>query len=104
MSKYETVGTRSGAAADTRGHCGRGPRSADRGSHRCPEGGSAVYTGTDGVELAGQPLSHQWNWTDQQWLAFEEHQRLETELSRDKKPVAAVSVVKPHDSASTDSP
>ncbi len=63
-----------------------------------------VYTGTEGAKLAGQPLSHQWNWTDQQWLAFEEHRRLETELSRDKKPVAAVSVVKPHDSASTDSP
>jgi len=62
-----------------------------------------VYSGTDGAELAGQPRSHRRHWTDRQWLAFEEHRRLEAELSRDE-PVAAVWVVRPHDPASTDSP
>ena len=63
-----------------------------------------VYTGTDGAKLAGQPRGHRRDWTDRQWLAFEEHRRLEAELSRDEEPVAAVWVVKPHDPASTDSP
>ena len=62
-----------------------------------------VYAGTDGAELAGQPRGHRRHWTDRQWLAFEEHRRLETELSRDE-PVAAVWVVRTHDPASTDSP
>ena len=63
-----------------------------------------VYGGTDGVKLAEQPRGHRRHWTDQQWLAFEEHRRLEVELSRGDEPVAAVWVVKPHDPASTDSP
>ncbi len=64
----------------------------------------SLYTGTDGAELAGQPRGHRQHWTDPQWLAFEEHRRLEADLSRDDKPVAAVWVVKSHDPASDDSP
>jgi hypothetical protein len=63
-----------------------------------------LYAGTDGAELAGQPRGHRRHWTDGQWLAFEEHRRLETELSRDDEPAAAVWVVRPHDPASPDSP
>ena len=63
-----------------------------------------VYAGTDGAELAEQPRGHRRHWSDRQWLAFEEHRRLEVELSRDDEPVAAIGVVKPHDPASTDSP
>ncbi len=63
-----------------------------------------VYAGTDGPELAEQPRGHRRQWTDPQWLAFEEHRRLEAELSRDDEPVAAVWVVRPHDRASTDLP
>ena len=63
-----------------------------------------VYAGTDGAELAEQPRGHRRHWTDRQWLAFEEHRRLEAELSRDDEPIATVWVVKPHDPASTDPP
>ena len=61
-----------------------------------------VYTGTDGAELAQQPRGHRRQWTDRQWLAFEEHRRLESELSKDDEPTAAVWVVRPHRSSSTD--
>ena len=57
-----------------------------------------LYAGTDGAELTGQPRSHRRHWTDLQWLAFEEHRRLEAELLRDDEPVAAVWVVRSHDS------
>jgi len=63
-----------------------------------------LYAGSDGAELAQQPRGHRRRWTDRQWLAFEEHRRLEAELSRDDESVAAVWVVRPHDPASTDSP
>ncbi len=56
-----------------------------------------VYAGTDGAELAAQPRSHRRRWTDRQWLAFEEHLRLETDLANDDAPAAAVWVVRPHD-------
>ena len=56
-----------------------------------------VYTGTDGAELAVQPRSHRRRWTDRQWLAFEEHTRLETDLAKSDPPAAAVWVVRPHD-------
>ena len=55
-----------------------------------------VYAGVDGVELAQQPRGHRRHWTDRQWLAFEEHRRLEQELSKRDKPTAAVWVVRPH--------
>ena len=61
-----------------------------------------VYTGTDGAQLVGQPRGHRRHWTDLQWLAYEEHRRLEAELSRDTEPVAAVWVVRPHGPASND--
>ena len=63
-----------------------------------------VYAGTAGAELAEPPRGHRRHWRDRQWLAFEEHRRLEVELSRDDEPGAAVWVVKPHNPASTDSP
>ena len=63
-----------------------------------------VYAGTDGAELADQPRGHRRHWTDRQWLAFEEHRRLEADLSRNDVLVASVWVVRPHDPASTDSP
>ena len=63
-----------------------------------------VYAGTDGAELTQQPRGHRRHWTDRQWLAFEEHRRLEAELSRDEEPLAAVWVVRPHAPASTDAP
>lgn len=55
-----------------------------------------VYNGTNGEELVQQPRHHRRHWTDRQWLAFEEYRRIESELSRDDKPSAAVWVVKPH--------
>lgn len=56
-----------------------------------------AYTGTDGAKLAAQPRRHRRRWTDRQWLAFEEHLRLETDLANDDAPAAAVWVVRPHD-------
>ena len=58
-----------------------------------------IYTGTDGAELAQQPRTHRRRWTDQQWLAYEEHRQLESELGADDAPAAAVWVVRPHGSA-----
>ena len=63
-----------------------------------------VYAGADGAELAQQPRAHRRHWTDRQWLAYEEHRRLEAELLNDDAPVAAVWVVRPHNPASSDSP
>ena len=55
-----------------------------------------LYTGTDGAELAVQPHGHRRKWTDQQWLAFEEHRQHEEELSKRDEPQAAVWVVRDH--------
>ncbi len=55
-----------------------------------------VYAGTDGAELAAQPRNHRRHWTDRQWLAFEEHLRLEVDLAKSDPPAAAVWVVRPH--------
>ena len=63
-----------------------------------------LYAGTDGAKLAEQPRGHRRHWSDGQWLAFEEHRRLEAELSKDDELVAAVWVVRPHAPTSTDSP
>jgi hypothetical protein len=54
------------------------------------------YTGTDGAELAQQPHLHRRQWTDPQWLAFEEHRHVEAELFRDDEPVAATMIIRPH--------
>ena len=53
-----------------------------------------LYTGTDGAELAQQPRAHRRRWTDQQWLAYEEHRQLEEELGTDQIQTAAVWVVR----------
>ena len=60
-----------------------------------------LYAGNDGAELVQQPSAHRRHWTDRQWLAFEEHRRLETEQAKDEQPLAAVWVVRPH---ATDAP
>ena len=54
------------------------------------------YAGADGVQLAEQPTSHRRRWTDAQWLAFEEHRKLEEEASQVDEPHAAVWVVRNH--------
>ncbi len=53
-----------------------------------------VYAGTDGPALAAAPRTHRKRWTDEQWIAFREHQKLESELARDDEPVAAAIVVR----------
>ena len=55
-----------------------------------------LYAGIDGAELVQQPSAHRRHWTDRQWLAFEEHRRLEAEQARDEPPLATVWVVRPH--------
>lgn len=54
------------------------------------------YTGADGAQLAQQPANHRRRWTDAQWLAFEEHRKLEEEASHVDEPHAAVWVVRNH--------
>ncbi len=56
-----------------------------------------IYTGADGAELARQPRGHRRHWNDRQWVAFEEHRRLEQELAAGDEPVATVVIVRPHD-------
>ena len=63
-------------------------------SHRTSRKPMPFYTGTDGAELAQQPRPHRKQWTDDQWIAFKEHEQLETELSRDDEPVAAAMIIK----------
>ena len=54
----------------------------------------SVYKGTEGTELARQPRSHRRKWTDAQWLAFEEHCQLETDLLQDEEPMASAVIIK----------
>ena len=58
---------------------------------------------TDAVPLAArivarkasrQPRSHRRKWTDAQWLAFEEHCQLETDLLQDEEPMASAVIIK----------
>ena len=52
------------------------------------------YEGADGAELARQPRSHRRRWSEEQWVAFEEHRKAEAEESRQDLPVATALVVK----------
>ena len=54
----------------------------------------SVYKGTDGAELIRQPRSHRRKWTDAQWLAFEEHCQLETDLLQGEEPMASALIIK----------
>jgi hypothetical protein len=53
-----------------------------------------VYEGTDGAELVRQPRDHRRRWTEAQWIAFEEHRKLESEQARADLPVATAVVIK----------
>ena len=52
------------------------------------------YAGTDGAELAAQPRAHRKRWSDAQWIAFKEHQQIESELAQVDEPVAVAVIVK----------
>jgi len=62
---------------------------------RSPRKTVPLYEGTDGAELVRQPKGHRCQWTDAQWLAFEEYRQLAAEKSRDDVPIAVAIVVKP---------
>lgn len=70
------------------------PIDARRVRRRSPRGEVRFYVGTDAAELAVQPRSHRKRWSDEQWIAFKEHQHNESELARTDVPVAAAIVVK----------
>lgn len=70
------------------------PIDARRLRRRTPRDEVPFYAGADGAELAAQPRSHRKQWSDEQWIAFREHQNLESELARNDQPVAAAVVVK----------
>ena len=70
------------------------PIDARRVRRRSQQENVPFYVGTDGVELAAQPRSHRKQWSDAQWVAFKEHQHLESELARTDEPVAAAVIVK----------
>ncbi len=53
-----------------------------------------LYGGTDGAELAQVPRSQRRNWTDEQWGAYEEYRRLETDQSENRTPEASVVVIR----------
>lgn len=70
------------------------PIDARRRRRRAPHEDVPFYAGADGAELAAQPRAHRRQWSDEQWIAFKEHQKLESELAREDQPVAAAVVVK----------
>ena len=63
-----------------------------------------IYEGTDGRQLASAPRSQRRNWTDEQWGAYEEHRRIETEESKGDTPVASVVVIKSEREGSSGQP
>ena len=70
------------------------PINARRLRRRSQQDEAPFYVGTNGAELAAQPRSHRKQWSDEQWVAFKEHQQLESELARTDAPVAAAVIVK----------
>ncbi len=70
------------------------PIDARRLRRRVPPDEAPFYAGADGAELALQPRSHRRHWSDEQWIAFKEHQSQEAELARDDQPAAVAVVVK----------
>ena len=62
--------------------------------HRASRKEMPVYTGTDGTELAIQPRHHRKQWTDQQWVAFREFQKLELDMASADAPIAATMIIK----------
>ena len=53
-----------------------------------------LYEGTDGAELIRQPRGHRHQWTDGQWVAFEEYRQRALEEARTDSPIAATIVIK----------
>ena len=70
------------------------PIDARRVRRRVPRDEIPFYAGTDGAELAVQPRTHRKQWSDEQWIAFKEHQTLESKLAQTDQPLAAALVVK----------
>ena len=61
-----------------------------------------LYEGTDGAQLAQMPRSQRRSWTDEQWGAYEEYRRLETDQSEDRTPEAGVVVIRSERQTPTD--
>ena len=61
-----------------------------------------LYQGTDGAQLAQSPRSQRRNWTDEQWGAYEEYRRLETDQSEGRNPEAVVVVIRSRKQTPTD--
>ena len=70
------------------------PLTARIASRRPAKKPLSLYTGTDGAELMSQPRGHRRYWTDEQWVAFEEHRKLETDRSHADEPVATGIIIK----------
>ena len=67
------------AAAAVTARRGIGPRKAQP---------REFYAGIDPARLIKQPVSHRRRWTDEQWLAFHEHEAVQRD--RDEPEVSAV--------------
>jgi len=52
------------------------------------------YDGTDGAELTIQPRTHRKQWTDEQWVAFREFQKLESDMASTDEPIATAMIIK----------
>ena len=70
------------------------PLTARIASRRPAKKPVSLYGGTDGAELVSQPRGHRRYWTDTQWVAFEEHRKVEAEQSRADAPVASAIIIK----------
>ena len=78
------------------------PLTAHIVSKRVARKTAPLYEGTDGAQLAQVPRSQRRNWTDEQWGAYEEYRRLETDQSGDRNPRAAVVVIRSERQTPTD--
>ncbi len=62
--------------------------------NRAPRKEVPFYGGTDGTELASQPRAHRKQWSDEQWVAFREFQKLESDMASADVLIAAAMIIK----------
>lgn len=70
------------------------PLEARKVGNRAPRKDMPFYDGTDGAELTIQPRTHRKQWTDEQWVAFREFQKLESDMASADEPIATELIIK----------
>ena len=70
------------------------PLEARKVGNRAPRKDMPFYDGTDGAELTIQPRTHRKQWTDEQWVAFREFEKLESDMASADEPIATELIIK----------